>query len=174
MMNQEQDNEKPHEQKEPNRELNDEQGNILQNPPDSEPEQKPDKQQGGVTLTIGGSVTGPVAAGEDVVQIGTVTGGVVNIGPQTNYSQASPTAASPEEQPLEIDPGLRQLLDVLDYSFNASEIRDICFALGVDYDNLQGETKRGKAQSLIEYHQHRDQISGLESEVSRRRPGNLD
>jgi hypothetical protein len=174
MMNQEQNNDKPHEQKEPNRELNDEKENISQAPPDNQAEKKPDQSQSGVNLSIGGSVTGPVAAGEDVVQIGAVTGGMVNIGPQTNYSQASPTAASPEKQPLEIDPRLRQLLDVLDSRFNTSEIRDICFALGVDYDNLQGETKRGKAQSLIEYHQHRDQISGLESEVSRRRPATLD
>ena len=43
------------------------------------------------------------------------------------------------------------LRDELDGRFDMGEIRTLCFDLGVDFDNLAGETKIAKAQSLIIY-----------------------
>jgi hypothetical protein len=44
---------------------------------------------------------------------------------------------------------LIQLRQALDAHFNESELRDLCFALGVDYENLPGAraraTRRGSS-----------------------------
>lgn len=41
-------------------------------------------------------------------------------------------------------------LSLLRESFDESELRDICFHLGIDYESLPGQDKRGKTRSLIE------------------------
>jgi Effector-associated domain 7 len=44
--------------------------------------------------------------------------------------------------------------------FNDSELRTLCFNLGVDYDVLQGSGKSDKARELIIYLDRRNGISG--------------
>jgi hypothetical protein len=43
------------------------------------------------------------------------------------------------------------LRDVLETYFNNSELRDLCFRLDIDYENLPGEGKASKARELILY-----------------------
>ena len=43
----------------------------------------------------------------------------------------------------------RNLRDAIDQHFNLQELKNLCFDLGVDFDNLRGDTKIGKIQSLI-------------------------
>lgn len=38
---------------------------------------------------------------------------------------------------------------MIDASFNEDEVRTLCFALGVEYDNLGGTGKSGKVRELI-------------------------
>ena len=45
--------------------------------------------------------------------------------------------------------------------FNASELRNLCFDLNVDYDNLQGEGKGDKARELVAYMERHERISEL-------------
>jgi Effector-associated domain 7 len=42
-----------------------------------------------------------------------------------------------------------KLLELLTYCFNADELRELCFDLGVDYDSLPGEGKTDKARELV-------------------------
>jgi WD40 repeat protein len=42
-------------------------------------------------------------------------------------------------------------LRLLRDSFDESELRDICFHLGIDYESLPGQDKRGKSRSLLQY-----------------------
>jgi hypothetical protein len=44
-----------------------------------------------------------------------------------------------------------KLLDALDTYFNLAELQELCFDLGVEYENLAGTTKRSKAMELIGY-----------------------
>lgn len=157
----------------PNNEMVNKSGDEAQEKVTGKPDKAFELHSGDIRLNIGGNVSNQVAIGNDVIQIGSVQGGVVNIGSQTEISGTGQEFASREEQPLEMNTRFSQLLNVLNDRFDISEIREICFVLNVDYENLLGETKRAKVHSLIEYHQRRDQISMLESEILRRRPGSL-
>ena len=43
------------------------------------------------------------------------------------------------------------LRQILINNFAESELEDLCFDLGLDYENLSGESKAAKARELIEY-----------------------
>ena len=63
------------------------------------------------------------------------------------------------------------LLDTLDDRLDAEDVRQVCFDLGLDWDNLVGEdTKRGKLRALIQYHERRDCLPTLVAGVAARRP----
>jgi hypothetical protein len=52
-------------------------------------------------------------------------------------------------------------------SFDLEEFRDLCFDLGVDFDNLRGEGKAAKVRELITYLQRRDDLDRLIAAISR-------
>lgn len=63
------------------------------------------------------------------------------------------------------------LLDTLDDRLDAEDVRQVCFDLGLDWDNLVGEdTKRGKLRALIQYHERRASLPTLLARVASRRP----
>lgn len=76
-----------------------------------------------------------------------------------------------EPRPFEqTDINLVPLLDLLDTDFNLSELQDLSFNLGVDYENLGGETKRGKARELLLYMQRHGRLSDLIARCAQIRP----
>ena len=54
--------------------------------------------------------------------------------------------------------------------FNASELRTLCFDLGVEYDDLPGEGRADKARELVAYFERRGRIRELEEHCRRARP----
>jgi hypothetical protein len=54
-----------------------------------------------------------------------------------------------------------KLRRILLSSFNESELRDLCFDLRVDYDNLPGQSKADKARELVAYFDRRGRIAEL-------------
>ncbi len=54
--------------------------------------------------------------------------------------------------------------------FNLDEIRQLCFHLEVNYEELSGDTLSAKTQSLLEYLDRRKRIDHLISELKRERP----
>ncbi len=63
------------------------------------------------------------------------------------------------------------LLDTLDDRLDAEDVRQVCFDLGLDWDNLVGEeTKRGKLRALIQYHERRGRQPAQLARVAARRP----
>ena len=56
---------------------------------------------------------------------------------------------------------LTNLRKILASKFSQGELETLCFDLGIDFDELPGETKSDKARELIEYIDNRDQISRL-------------
>jgi internalin A len=62
--------------------------------------------------------------------------------------------------------GLRELLK----SFSDNELRDMCFELCVDYEELPGEGKSGKARELISYLDRRGRLAELVAVGKRLRP----
>ncbi len=64
-------------------------------------------------------------------------------------------------------PALRNILVTY---FSDSEVRDLCFDLGIDYESLAGEGKAAKARELVAYCQRRDRLTELEAACRRLRP----
>ena len=62
------------------------------------------------------------------------------------------------------------LLDVLDKHFNNADLRELAREMDTDYENLAGETKRGRILSLIEYAEHRERVDELWELVVEKRP----
>ena len=62
------------------------------------------------------------------------------------------------------------MLDILDEYYNLEELRELCFKLGVDYDNLGGEGKRNKARELLLLIYRQDRLAELLAVVTQDRP----
>lgn len=56
---------------------------------------------------------------------------------------------------------LIRLHEILAKRFDAEELRTLCFELGIDYDDLKGEGKRGKARELVALLERRGRIAEL-------------
>lgn len=73
--------------------------------------------------------------------------------------------------PLEPDrQKLTQLRKLLIQHFSLDELRVLCFDLGLEYDDLPGDTKTTKMHGLIEYLQRRDELNRLLEEAVDHRP----
>ncbi len=62
-----------------------------------------------------------------------------------------------------------RLLQQMDDALNDDDLRTLCFELEVDYDNLAGDTKRGKARELILELRRQGQVATLIDELSEMR-----
>ena len=63
-----------------------------------------------------------------------------------------------------------RLLNTIYNSFTIDELREVCFILAVDYEDIPGSTKRPKIFGLIEYCNRRGQVSELIKALARDRP----
>lgn len=54
--------------------------------------------------------------------------------------------------------------------FDAAEVRRLCFGLGIEYDDLQGEGRADKLVSLISLIERRGMIASFIKEVTKTRP----
>ena len=77
-----------------------------------------------------------------------------------NYSDGSATAVS----------GLGLLRQNIVTSFNLDEIRGICLDIGINYEELSGETLSTRAISLVSYCQRRQLLTTLTSRCAELRP----
>ena len=64
----------------------------------------------------------------------------------------------------------RKLLKALIELFNENELRDLCFDLGLDYENLPPGGKKDKARELVSYFIRRNRINYLVSVFREQRP----
>ena len=64
-------------------------------------------------------------------------------------------------------PGLRNILVTY---FSDSDLRDVCFDLGIDYENLGGDEKAGNARELVAYCRRHNRLAELENICRRLRP----
>jgi hypothetical protein len=62
---------------------------------------------------------------------------------------------------------LRQ--NIVDY-FDEGELRDLCFGMGIDYDDLPGQSKRDKARELIAHCKRTTRTIELVAKLRKLRP----
>ena len=58
----------------------------------------------------------------------------------------------------------------LDDGYNGDELRDLCFELGIDYEDLPGETQSAKARELVLYAKRHNLVAQLVAMVIAARP----
>ena len=63
------------------------------------------------------------------------------------------------------------LREILVERFSESELRDLCFDLGIDYETLGGDNKRDKARELLLFGERHDRTLELFMAVNNARPG---
>jgi hypothetical protein len=71
------------------------------------------------------------------------------------------------------EPDQGELLDRLDQGLNVEEVRTLAFDLGIDYDNLAGETKNGKLRELLLYLGRNNQLPRLERKLQLPKYGHI-
>ena len=64
----------------------------------------------------------------------------------------------------------QQLLDLLDARLDRAELRELAYDVGLDLDNLEGNTKREDLLSLLMYHDQRQTLDQLVAIIAQRRP----
>lgn len=65
---------------------------------------------------------------------------------------------------------LPRLRQILGQYFSDSELRDLTFDLGIDYENIPGNTKTDKAREVILYLQRQKRLQELISWITSQRP----
>lgn len=63
-----------------------------------------------------------------------------------------------------------RLFELLTERCDEEEIRTFCFKLGLDYDDLRGDSKKSKARELIDYLSRRERLSELVILIRKERP----
>ena len=65
---------------------------------------------------------------------------------------------------------LINLHSLIEQQFNLDELSNLCFRLGVDYENLEGVTKSRKSQELVKYCERHNQLEQLIKQCLALRP----
>ena len=98
------------------------------------------------------------------------TGGQVVASPAAGVARGA-VGLTVQSRPLTAGEVNRQTLrQLLDQGYSLSELRDLCFELNVDYDDLGGEGKAAKARELVTYCERRQMVAALVALIMRDRP----
>jgi hypothetical protein len=65
---------------------------------------------------------------------------------------------------------LPNLRDLIAKHFNKKELRELCFDLSIEYEDLAGPGRTGKAQSLVEYCLRHGRLAELGQQCQALRP----
>ncbi len=91
--------------------------------------------------------------------------------PNGDKPPAPPNTETPPPTPGSSTLPQKQLLDLLDRHFKEDELREFCYSeMNIDYENLGGEGKRGKARELVAYCERRSLLPRLVETIRRARP----
>lgn len=120
----------------------------------------------GIHLAIKGNNSGNIAIGSNITQSNQVS-------EESAFTRATPIMTLESSVLASGGSDLEQqqrLFQILSGTFNNGELRDLCFELGIEYDDLLGETRRDKARELVAFARRRDRLAELERAILRARP----
>ncbi len=101
---------------------------------------------------------------------GPVAGSAVAAGPGADVARGA-VGLTVQSRPLTSGDVNRQALrQILDDAYSLSDLRDLCFELKVDFDDLPGEGQSAKARELVLYCEKRQMVAALVELIMRDRP----
>jgi hypothetical protein len=132
-------------------------------------------------VLVRGNVTGPINTGNTSntgrqinIKDGSYFEGSVDVQPGAQFIAGSQTnygAGGPEDAPgLIASPEGRQVYELLAGYFTLEEITTLCFEMKIDDENLRGQTKAGKARSLVQQCEKTGQLDALRQLMRMQRP----
>jgi hypothetical protein len=128
------------------------------------------KEEGKSTnISISGDVSGQLGLGDNVVQIGNVGGGKVVFGPE-KAEAGGRESDEPEPRTSVERERLAELRRTLSARYSESELQDLVFDLGLDYESLPGDGKAGKARELVAHCDRHGLIADLVEAMKKGRP----
>ncbi len=86
----------------------------------------------------------------------------------TTAPASRPAAVSSGPPGAGVDPV--RLYEVLDTRFSLDELQDLCFGLGLEWEDLAGGTRGAKARELISFLRRRGRLDALIDAIRRSRP----
>ncbi len=120
------------------------------------------------TVTGGGAIAqgaGAKAVGQGGVLVeGNVTGPIIT---GTVHTLITGSLTHPVTT---LPPHLASLREQMTQAFDKGELQNLCFDLGIAYDDLSGDTRTGLAQALVMYCHERGRILDLLSRCQKLRP----
>lgn len=136
------------------------------------------------TLTGSGAIAqgqGATALGERSSYVGRdagliITGdhNVIQVGPQTTAPAGEPVDLEWSDpvsgRPLQAQVDLVALRDKLVQYFSLAELDDLCFKVGVDDEEIPGQTRPEKAREMVQYFQRRNRLPELLAACRAERP----
>jgi hypothetical protein len=63
-----------------------------------------------------------------------------------------------------------ELLDILDKGLSLAESQELAFDVGLDWNNLEGSTKRDRLRALLVHHGQRETVNSFLATIAKRRP----
>jgi hypothetical protein len=123
----------------------------------------------------GAAAAGPGAraAGAGGVIVEGNNSGRINTGTQTTHNYYGPPSADPAGAAgsgLVASAEGRKVYQLLNDHFNLGEIEGLCFEMGIDEENLRGETKAGKARALVQQIEATERLDELKKLMRVQRP----
>lgn len=96
----------------------------------------------------------------------------LGVQPPPRPASAPPPPETPVQSSdvLNFVPNPVKMRQILTDKFDLNEIKVLCFDLGVDYDDLEGDAKSVKFVSLTNHFKNRDELDLLAQEILKRRP----
>jgi integrase len=64
----------------------------------------------------------------------------------------------------------KHLFESLRLLFSIEDLRQLCFALNIDYESLSGDTKEAKARALVQFCENRGKLGDLYDAIREARP----
>lgn len=101
-----------------------------------------------------------------VMQVAAILGLEMDIGKPSSEDEPIQSGETELFNAQKMEEMVRQIQE----RFNLEEIKDLCFKLGLKYENLEGVTLWAKAWGLVEYMERRDRRSELQELLKKERP----
>jgi len=97
-----------------------------------------------------------------------------NISISQNVNQPQPASGKPADEPEQASPAQREmrnrLFKGLNKYFSEAEVKELCFELGVEYADLEGDTRRGKNRALVGFYERQNRLEELQGACREARP----
>ncbi|MBK9711493.1 MAG: hypothetical protein IPO81_09230 [Kouleothrix sp.] len=129
--------------------------------------------QGGPAFTSPGVIGGIYEARQEIARIKQILSGWgVPADDHPNDQAPAPAVAPapPAVPPTSTQVDRVKLRQIITDFFSDDELRELCFDLGIDYENLPGAGKAAKARELVAYAQRRGRMQDLVTTCQQLRP----